>query len=113
MKKVFSRFLGVLFIIMVVVLAQWAMGDESEMGKNLYNNKCQMCHGADGKGTGPAASSFSPKPNDFTDPAFWNNNPEKKITDAVENGYKLMPQISLSSDQIKAVIAYISKTFKQ
>jgi mono/diheme cytochrome c family protein len=102
----------VLLIALAIPLAQGAQGDQFEQGKKLYAAKCTACHGADGKGTGPAASAFHPRPFNFTDPAFWKNNPDKKITDAVENGYELMPAIDLSTDQIKAVIAYIAQAFQ-
>jgi mono/diheme cytochrome c family protein len=112
MKKVLPWFVVVLYIALAIPLAQGAGGDESEQGKNLYSKKCAACHGADGKGTGPASAAFSPKPADFTDPAFWKENPDKKITDAVDDGYELMPPIDLSTDELKAVIAYIAQAFK-
>jgi mono/diheme cytochrome c family protein len=112
MKKIPVWFVVVLLIALAIPLARGAQGDQSELGKNLYNKKCVACHGADGKGTGPAAAAFHPRPNDFTDPAFWKDNPDKKITDAVENGYELMPAIDLSTNQIKAVIAYIAQAFQ-
>ena len=37
-----------------------------ENGKNLYMNYCSFCHGAEGKGDGPAAVYLFPKPRDFT-----------------------------------------------
>jgi high-affinity iron transporter len=36
-------------------------------GKALYEQHCQSCHGADGKGAGPAAAGLNPPPADFTD----------------------------------------------
>jgi mono/diheme cytochrome c family protein len=112
MKKVPVWFVAVLLIAVAIPLALGAAENESEQGKNLYSKKCAACHGADGKGTGPAASSFSPRPADFTDPAFWRENPDKKLTDAVDDGYELMPPIDLSTDELKAVIAYIAQAFK-
>lgn len=38
--------------------------------KTLYINNCAPCHGAKGKGDGPAAAALNPKPADHTSPAL-------------------------------------------
>ncbi len=99
----------------LVIIILWigiSAGTEENMGKTLYTNNCEICHGAKGDGNGPAASTFSPKPRDFTDPKFWQDNVDKKISDAIENGIGVMPALELSTDQIKAVIDYMTSTFK-
>ncbi len=35
-------------------------------GKAVYEKKCALCHGAEGKGDGPGAVHLDPKPRDFT-----------------------------------------------
>ena len=35
-------------------------------GKNMFVNYCASCHGADGKGNGPAAGALKPAPTDLT-----------------------------------------------
>jgi mono/diheme cytochrome c family protein len=35
-------------------------------GKEMYNQYCAPCHGTDGKGNGPAASSMKVQPTDLT-----------------------------------------------
>ena len=37
-----------------------------EMGKRLYQERCEQCHGPDGQGDGPAADYVYPRPRDFT-----------------------------------------------
>lgn len=37
-------------------------------GKQIYDDKCAACHGASGKGDGPAAAALNPKPANLTDP---------------------------------------------
>ncbi|MBU6956918.1 cytochrome c [Pseudomonas sp. CVAP len=39
-------------------------------GKNLYLQRCVMCHGIDIKGTGPLANKINPPPPDLTTSAF-------------------------------------------
>jgi len=67
-----------------------------------------------GKGNGPAASSLSPAPADLTKAQFWQQeNVDQLITNTVKNGHGPMPAFnSLSDNQIKAIIDYMSKTFK-
>ena len=89
-----------------------AHGGEYDQGKSLYNSKCMICHGANGKGDGPAAAALSPQPKDFARPDFWQGDVDKKIADTVRNGLGPMPAFSLSDDEIKAIIGYMSHTFK-
>ena len=90
-----------------------ATGSELNQGKTLYTNKCQMCHGADGKGNGPAAAAFNPKPEDFTKPQFWGKkNVDHLIGETVKTGHGKMPAFDLSSNQINSIIDYMSHTFK-
>jgi mono/diheme cytochrome c family protein len=37
-------------------------------GKQLYDTQCATCHGAKGKGDGPAGAQLSPKPTDLSTP---------------------------------------------
>ncbi|QXI25659.1 cytochrome c [Pseudomonas vanderleydeniana] len=39
-------------------------------GKNIYLQRCAMCHGPDIKGTGPLARKSNPPTPDLTTPAF-------------------------------------------
>lgn len=65
MKSVFIAALSVLS------LAQTSpsLADDSN-GKNLFVQRCAMCHGADIKGTGPLAHKSNPPTPDLTTPAF-------------------------------------------
>ncbi|WHS52774.1 MULTISPECIES: c-type cytochrome [Pseudomonas] len=45
-------------------------------GKNLYLQRCAMCHGADIKGTGPLAHKSNPPTPDLTTAAF-----KKRLSD--------------------------------
>jgi mono/diheme cytochrome c family protein len=35
-------------------------------GRQMYTSYCAPCHGADGRGSGPAASAMRPQPTDLT-----------------------------------------------
>lgn len=42
-------------------------------GKELFGQQCVTCHGADGKGDGPAAAALNPKPRNFHGTDGWVN----------------------------------------
>ncbi len=44
-------------------------------GKNIFQNSCTPCHGANGKGDGPAAVVLNPHPRNFTKKEGWINGP--------------------------------------
>jgi mono/diheme cytochrome c family protein len=114
MKKFLVCNLAIMFLWMALFWTKSAEGDEYDRGKNLYRNKCQMCHGADGKGNGPASAAFNPKPADFTNSDFWKRKDiDKFITDTVENGHGMMPAFKLKADEMKAIIDYLSQAFKK
>jgi mono/diheme cytochrome c family protein len=50
-------------------------------GKSLYNEFCAVCHGPDGKGSGPAASALKTPPTDLTQIARRNGGkfPDTKV----------------------------------
>lgn len=38
---------------------------QEELGREIYETRCEVCHGAEGDGNGPAAANFDPRPRDF------------------------------------------------
>jgi mono/diheme cytochrome c family protein len=112
MKKYLLFLLAGCWLVAVLLPGPAPVRAQSGEGQSVYQDKCAMCHGQDGKGNGPAAAAFNPAPADFTNPGFWQGNVRQKITATIENGHGPMPAIELSSSQIKAVIDYMSRTFK-
>ncbi len=114
MSKSFVISICIMFLLSVFLLAPKARSDELEEGKSLYDSNCTLCHGMQGKGNGPAASTLSPAPVDFTKAPFWQQeNLDQLITHTIKDGHGPMPAFSnLSDDQIKAIIDYMTKTFK-
>ncbi len=112
MKKIFIFMFVGLFLGATFLGAQSGKADEYAQGRTLFSDKCQICHGANGKGDGPAASGLSSKPANFTDPKFWQGNVDKKITDTIKNGHGMMPSFDLKPAQIKNLIDYLTHAFK-
>lgn len=78
---------------------------------NVYKEKCEMCHGADGKATTPVAKMMHV-------PSFEESSTKKasdaKLEAVIENGKNRMPAFKgqLSKKQIKQLVAYIRKLDK-
>lgn len=104
---------ALVFLLIIFGWAGMAAGDQLATGQSLYEAKCQICHGANGRGDGPAAAALNPKPRDFTNPAFWENNADEKIKRTVKTGKGMMPAFSLDDDEIKAITDYMRHTFKK
>jgi mono/diheme cytochrome c family protein len=108
------RWAGLVVILMIVIgVSGLAAGDQLATGQSLYDAKCQICHGANGRGDGPAAAALNPKPRDFTNPAFWQNNADEKIKRTVTTGKGMMPAFGLDNDEIQAITDYMHHTFKK
>ena len=55
-------------------------------GKATYDGMCMACHGADGKGDGPAAAALEPKPPNFQDAAWWDGKTDEHLTQVIREG---------------------------
>ncbi|PXX64401.1 MULTISPECIES: c-type cytochrome [Pseudomonas] len=54
----------------VLSLTQASLSFADNNGKNLYSQRCAVCHGADIKGTGPLANKSNPPTPDLTTSVF-------------------------------------------
>lgn len=72
----------------------------------LYKSKCQVCHGADGKGGTPAGQKLGVK--DFHSPEVAKMS-DAELIEAVKKGKGKMQgyEGKLTDDQIKALVKYI------
>ena len=114
MSKRASCVVTVMLMAVVFFVNGVVFGSEYDKGKSLYDEKCMICHGADGKGNGPAAAALSPPPKDFNSTEFWQQkNVDQIITHQVKNGKGQMPAFTLSEPEIKAIIDYMSQAFKK
>jgi len=114
MKKIVWRiFCAGVLAFSWIVLADAQMTAASNSGKKLYEDKCAICHGRNGKGDGPAGAALDPKPADFTRSKFWQKGVDKKIVDTIRNGHGVMPAFDLTADQIQAITDYLEQAFKK
>ncbi len=90
-----------------------------DRGKVLYKEYCSQCHGATGKGDGPAASGLSPKPAVHANIPF-DKLPIEYLYNVIYHGGRSvgkspsMPYWGLTIGQqgVADVIAYLKDTFK-
>lgn len=88
---------------------------DPKAGKQRYDLFCSSCHGATGKGDGPAAAALTPKPRNHADGRYMNALTEKYLFDIIRGGgasvgkSPLMPAwgSQLKDQDIWNVVAYI------
>lgn len=101
-----------------IPLTGFAKGD-AIAGKTKYDQFCVACHGATGKGDGPAGAALNPKPADFAATKLADADLFKIIkeggTAVGRSAMMISWKTSLTDDNINNVIAYIRtlKTLKK
>jgi mono/diheme cytochrome c family protein len=79
----------------------------SQDGKQLYGNRCALCHGSDGDGKGVIMQT-APFGADF-----WKANDDAAISKTIVEGKGRMPAIPLSPEETKAVVEYMKSNMKK
>jgi mono/diheme cytochrome c family protein len=54
--------------------------------QSLFSERCAVCHGADGKGNGVAASALNPKPRNYTDRAWQSTVTDDQLRKTIQLG---------------------------
>jgi mono/diheme cytochrome c family protein len=108
--------LGVVVAIaaLVGIAAAGAAGNVAR-GKEKYQELCAVCHGATGKGDGPAAAGLQTKPRNHTDATYMTKLKDQQVFDFIKKGGQamgkspLMPawESQLRDEQIRDLVAYI------
>jgi mono/diheme cytochrome c family protein len=78
-------------------------------GKQIYDDKCAACHGASGKGDGPAAAVLNPRPANLTDKNFMQTLPVDCHFFVIAEGVRgtaMPPWKSLGEETIWKVLVY-------
>jgi mono/diheme cytochrome c family protein len=86
----------------------------SHEGGTIFQTRCFVCHGREGKGNGPASTGLGATVQDLTNPAWQDSTSDETIRSAIRNGAKavggsaaMMPNPDLSGAQIESLIRYI------
>ena len=86
----------------------------AQTAQDIYAQRCAPCHGANGKGDGPAGKILNPPPQDFATALTGKGDDwiAKVITQggpAVGLSAAMPPNPGLSDDQLKGLVQYIKK----
>jgi len=106
-----AQFLSMTLAAFVAVLFV-AIPAHAQDAATIYAQQCTSCHGAKGKGDGPAGQYLNPKPSDFAVSLKGKSDDwiAKAITgggSAVGESPVMPPFASLTGDQVKALVDYV------
>ena len=84
-------------------------------GKALWSAHCQVCHGPDGEGNGPASAQLSVKPKDLTMIALAPVFPDGIVAFRISNGKNTMPawKQAFTPEEIWNLVSYIRSKSKK
>jgi cbb3-type cytochrome oxidase cytochrome c subunit/cytochrome c553 len=96
--------------------AQFKMPGNTDLmrGRQVYLQRCWMCHGDAGQGEGPDGKHLSPMPANFTEPdlkKFPDSEWYWKVTHGIGNAAMPQWRLLLSDEDRWAAIKYIKETF--
>ncbi len=61
------------------------------LGQKVIKEKCELCHGASGKGDGPGGAALNPKPRNWTDHGYMGSQTDDQLREVIFNGKGSMP----------------------
>jgi mono/diheme cytochrome c family protein len=83
--------------------------DPLVLGNKIYQERCALCHGPEGKGDGPAAAGLNPKPRNHTDGAYMKTRTDAQLLEVIHHGKGGMPAWGgiLNETEINAVLKHV------
>jgi mono/diheme cytochrome c family protein len=83
--------------------------DPLVLGNKIYQERCALCHGPEGKGDGPAAAGLNPKPRNHTDGTYMKTRTDDQLLDVIRHGKGGMPAWGgiLNETEIHAVLKHV------
>jgi mono/diheme cytochrome c family protein len=86
----------------------------SRAGEMIFQTRCFVCHGREGKGDGPASTGLAATVRDLTSPAWQDSTSDETIGKVIRSGAAavggtaaMAPNPDLSDAQIQSLVQYI------
>jgi mono/diheme cytochrome c family protein len=105
-------------VMLLAICYSTAVGgaDRSGTGEKIFQTRCFVCHGRDGRGSGPASQGLSQKPQDLTDPSWQRGVTDDQIKTVISAGGAIMgksgampPNPDLTNDDLNSLVAYVRR----
>lgn len=81
----------------------------AQTGADIFRVRCVMCHGPQGRGNGPMASTLNPRPFDLADAAKRLAKTDSAVGDVIRRGRRAMPSFGsmLTRAQVDSLVAFL------
>ena len=81
----------------------------SQTGPAIFKAQCVVCHGAKGKGDGPAAAALNPRPSNLSDAGRMAKLSDDSLAKVLTTGRNAMPAFGkiLKPEELRDVAAYL------
>jgi mono/diheme cytochrome c family protein len=88
--------------------------DATASGEKIFQTRCFVCHGRDGRGSGPASQGLAQKPQDLTDPHWQHSVTDDQIKIVIRSGGAILgksgampPNPDLTNDDLNSLLAFV------
>jgi mono/diheme cytochrome c family protein len=87
---------------------------DAQEGETIFQTRCFVCHGREGRGNGPGSTGLGATVRDLTNPSWQDSTSDETIRSVVRNGGQaaggsiaMAPNRDLSDAQIQSLVRYI------